>query len=266
MNSIFSFLNYKDYLRALSGESKVKGFQSQLALAAQCQRAYFSRVMNSEAHLTPEQAYGVASYLKLNEAEEDYFLELVNFARAGTKELKAKIKKRLLKIKSDSEDIKNRYKTATIADSAKAGVYYSSWHYAAIHIATGVENLQTPQAIARQLGVAEDLVESTLRTLEQFQLVTRNKDRWSYASGQIHLPRESMLTTMNHANWRHKALMGMENQRSEGLHYSVVHSHAGEDFENLKYLLLKTIDRAREIVDPSPNEQISCMTIDCFKL
>lgn len=266
MPSVFNYLEYKNYLEALIEESQIKGFQTRLAEAAQCQRAYFSRVMKGDAHLTLEQAYGIAKFLNLTGAGEDYFLDTISYARAGTPELRAKIKKRLIKMKAENEQIKNRLKAVPLGDGLKEGMYYSSWHWAAVHIATGIPTLQTPPAIAQHLGISILIVQSTLEVLEKFGLVKHHKGRWSYSSNQLHLPKESIMTTMNHANWRHKALMDMQRPSTDGLHYSVVHSHAAIDFERLKELLLSTINHTRKIVDPSPSEILSCVTLDCFKL
>ncbi len=266
MNSIFSYVEYKKYLDDLSEHSSIRGFRSRLAEAGQCQRAYFSRVMNTEIHLTPEQAYGITEFLGLSEAEASHFLDLVSFARAGTPKLRASLKRKIEKNRVEHEDLKNRYSMTQISDSAKEGLYYSSWHWAAIHLATGIPSLQTSAQIAGHLNLPEMTVEGTLRSLEQMKLVKKKKDRWVFDSADLHLPRHSVMTTMNHAHWRHQALMDSQKGKVENVHYSVVHTHSEEDFEKLRQLVISFIDSTRKVVGPSKNEMMSVICLDSFRV
>lgn len=266
MVNIFSYLDYKKYLKDLSSSAQVRGFQASLANAAQCQGAYLSRVLNSDPHLTQEQAAGISNYLHLSESEGNYFLDLVSYARAGSELLKSRIRRRLNKTKSEAEDLSHRYKTDSLEVGLNESVYYSSWLFAAVHIATGISDLQTSRAISTHLEVSEKSVLHVLHWLEKMNLIKQHKDKWVYGSGELHLPRESMMTAMNHANWRHRALMDIHNPNSTGLHYSVVHSHAIDDFDKLKEILLSSIDQSRKVVGTATNEDMSVICIDCFRL
>jgi uncharacterized protein (TIGR02147 family) len=266
MTSIFNYLAYKEFIKELIATAATRGFQGKIAKAAQCQPAYLSRILNSEAHLTLEQALGIADFLSLNEIESDYLLGLVSYARAGTPRLQAKLKKHLQKIKNDQENLNRRYQTTELGDGVKEGVYYSSWHWAAVHIATGIPGLQTSKSLAERLALPERTVLQSLETLKNMNLVRQQDGRWIYNSGQLHLSRESMMTAMNHSHWRYRALQDCQDPHSEGLHYSVVYSHSHKAFEPIKDLLLRAVDESRKLIQASEDEDLSVMCIDHFRL
>ncbi|MFX6794117.1 hypothetical protein ABTH15_20060, partial [Acinetobacter baumannii] len=76
--------DYKQFLLLqVAAHAGEYGYKSKLAVAAGCQKSFFSQVLNAHVHRTPEHALGLARFWKLNRLERDYFLELVNHARAG---------------------------------------------------------------------------------------------------------------------------------------------------------------------------------------
>jgi uncharacterized protein (TIGR02147 family) len=263
-------LNYSDYkvfLRAYIADSKgSRGASSAMADAAGCNRSYFSQVLNSHVHLTPEQALPLAQFMNLPPARERYFCLLVDHARAGTKKLRERIEKDLAAIRTEEETLDLRFKTKKLEPGERELFYYSSWIYAAAHVLTSVPAFQTEEALAQRIGLPLHQVQYVLAELEKYQLVQRKGPRWVLREGDLHVGRGSLLNSVNHSNWRNQAVLDSQKPGTESVHYTSVASMSLEDFKRLKAMVLQFIDESRVIVAASPEEDVVCTTIDFFRL
>jgi len=85
------------------------------------------------------------------------------------------------------------------------------------------------------------------------------------ASGRdLHLPKHSPLNSINHANWRQRAIAHIQLGQEEGLHYTGIHALSRADSERFAEMLRETILKTRQLVAPSPEEEMICFTFDYF--
>src|ERR1700722_8117600 len=109
--NLFENTDYKDVLHTqIAANRDRRGYRSELAQAAGCQLSFLSQALHSHVHLTPDHAAGLATFWGFDHDERDYFLELVNLARAGSQVLKKILLKRLEEIKDRHENLARRYK------------------------------------------------------------------------------------------------------------------------------------------------------------
>ena len=89
--TIFEFDDYKAYLKHFSARRPKggRGFRAEIARCASCQTAYVSQVLNSNANFSLEQAQALNKLLLHNKEEGQYFLLLVQFHRAGSRDLRS---------------------------------------------------------------------------------------------------------------------------------------------------------------------------------
>ena len=133
---IFNFVDYKAFLRAHL-KTKPKGgygFLSKLALGIHITSAQMSHVMRGGRDLSPEQALKAARQLGLTAPETNYFLEMVNYARAGSKELRDFSEQRLTLLKAEGLQVKNQVPTHQVLSDREKADFYSSWIYSAIRL------------------------------------------------------------------------------------------------------------------------------------
>src|SRR5262245_16853080 len=123
--SVFSFRDYKAFLRARMGSGR--GQIAALAQAAGCHRSYFSQVLHSHVQLTPEQAVGLGEFWERSRAELDFFCLLVDHARAGSPRLRARIEEKLDRLRREQENLSQRYQTAPVEPGERELLYYSAW-------------------------------------------------------------------------------------------------------------------------------------------
>jgi uncharacterized protein (TIGR02147 family) len=264
--ALFSHKDYKEYLRAAIESAQPKhGFITRLAEAASCQRSYLSQVIHGNAELTPDHALGLANFLKLNEKETDYFLLLVDHARAATPSLRDRTNKQLERIRKEQSNLANRVAARTVEVSAPEARYYSSWHWMAIHILSSVPAFRTRAAIAQRLGLPEPVVQAALEQLGKMGYIQKKGNQWSYAGGNLHLSRESPSIVQHHNNWRQRAVLNASMVDEESVHYTSVFTLSVRDFELLREKVLKWIDESRALIGPSDSEELACFCLDLFR-
>lgn len=266
MKAVFDFIDFREFILFLSQEEGAKrGFHSQLAEAAKCQRSYLSQVLKYKAGLTLDHAIGIGNHLHFDDAEMEYFLNLVNYDRAGTQELKTYYLNKIQSQQNSFLDLGKRFNVSLIEDAGHEQLYYSSWHWSAVHILTGVPGFQTVQKIATRLSLPIDFTIYTLERLELMGLVKKDTDNnWFVTKGKIHLSKSSIMNTINHNNWRQRATLTSPSSELKSLNYTAVQSISRDDFEVIKKIILKAIDNTRNIVIESKQEEVACLNFDLF--
>jgi hypothetical protein len=69
---------------------------------------------------------------------------------------------------------------------------------------------------------------------------------------------------MHHANWRQRALLKTQIPQSETIHYTALHTLSRKDIVKLKTLANQFIQESRDLVRPSKEEELVCITLDLF--
>ena len=264
--NIFEYNNYKIFLRETIKLSAERGYLTKLASAAGCQKSYFAQVLHHHVNFTPEHAINLCRFWNFDEAEEDYFIELVNYARAGTEILRNKIQKRLKQIKDDQLVLAKRFNTGNIFDEQSQAYYYSSWLISAIHMALTIPELQSIKALAKHFRIEENEVSRILNRLQEIGLVSCKRNAWFTTNKMIHLPRNSIFNSMNHLNWRNQSIADAQTQKNDSIHYTSIASLSKKDFYDIQQLVLKFIDQKRKIIEPSKEEVLGCFTCDWFEV
>jgi len=266
---VFSFLDYKAYLRHTEEIRKnfERGFRTKLAATIDCHSGFVSNVLNGSAHFSPEQITAIAKFLGLKAAEQKYLYTLLQFARAGTSELKSFIKNELETLQEEQLNIKRRvgnYKSLSESDQA---IYYSSWHYTAIHLITMIPSYRTAPSIAAALQLPEAMTKKALFFLVQTGLLAEKKNG-EFETGQvaIHLDRESPHIRQHHTNWRVAAIRSLADDQPTDLHYSTISTIAKSDADKLRAEMILMIENYVETVRPSKEEEMIAFNLDFYSL
>jgi uncharacterized protein (TIGR02147 family) len=270
MTEIYSFTDYRAFLRqtiAAAAESERSwGGITRWATSAGFQRSHGSRVLSGDKDLSAEQALATAEFLKLNEIETDYFLLMVDFAKAGTKPLKDRLQRKLKAIKKEKDSLAAKIHQPHIESRYEESLYYSAWYWSAIHILTSVPGFSTPAKIAAKLRLPLPLVEMTLTQLGEQKLIKKQNGHWSFSSSSIHLPKNSAMISVHHNNWRQRAIADAQDFQSEALHYTVVQSISAADQEKFQAKLVRVIEEFQRLAIPSQPEELVSFCCDFFKL
>lgn len=265
--SVFDFDDYKEFLRGQAKENQeARGYKSAMAAAAGCQRSVFSQVLGGKMELSRDHAAELSRFFALSPDEEEYFVLLVDLARAGSKRLVSLIRRRLGELKMKRVQPSARIAEGNILDAERRTLYYSSWYWSAIHILTSIPEYQIAADISRRLELPLGLVQKTLASLETMGLVKSSGRKWVATKKLIHLASDSPLNEINHSHWRLRAIQDIQRSGDESIHYSSVCALSRADYERLKGMLMEQVMKERELIVPSDEEELYCLSHDLFRI
>ena len=265
--SVFEFSSYKSYLLASTGgKSARRGEKMALARASKCQPTYISQVLYGKAELSLEQAERLNHYFAHGKEEALYFLLLVQKGRAGTQPLRNIFEAQLEDMLAKRLDLTERLGKKTTLGLEEQATYYSSWQYAAVHIALTIPRLQTKESLSRYLSVPKSRIIEILDFLESVGLAQKLGSKYGPGESEIRLGKDSPNIIKLHSNWRLRAIESLERESVSELHYSGVVSLSREDALTVKSIFLEAIRESTAKIRASKEEELRCISIDFFSV
>ena len=192
MNTIFSYLDYQQFLRDYYEEKKKETFYfsyrfmgGKIGLDA----GFLVKVLQGKMHLSLKSVASIAKYFKFDSKETEYFETLVRYGRAVSEsEIKAFFEK-LLSLKDIDTDpvLTNQYE------------FYQKWYYSAIRELLGFYDFKGDfHALAAKLSpkISAKEAKKAVALLEQLKLIYKDdsgqyrqstsfittKDKWKSAA------------------------------------------------------------------------------------
>jgi len=262
---IYTYNNYRDFVKAWEQKTSIRGARSQLAKASKTSPSWITRVLNGEVQLTPDHALGIATFFGFNEHETDYFLLLIDLERAASTNLKLRIQEKLDKLKNENRKIASSIKLNHSFSPESSNIYYSSWIYSVIHVACMIK----PQSIfelAQILRLSEITTLRFVNELVEIGVLKKEGIYWASRISSIHLPSNLPNVKTIHSSWRNHTIQRLHEGDDSGLHYSAVHCLSQADIDNIHLMLKKAIMRCRQVIENSPSEVMSVLCMDWYKL
>lgn len=265
--SVFEFKSYKSYLEAKTGEPGTrKGLKASLAKAADCQPTYISQVLHGKAHLSLEQAEKLNRHFSHSKEERQFFLLLVQKERAGTTSLRDHFDEGIRELLDRRLVLTKRLGAKVVLDQLSQSTYYSSWIFAAVHIALTIPELRTREALSNHLAVPIAKITETLEFLISVNLALQVGSEFHVGESQIRLGNDSKNILKHHSNWRIQALESFDRESLTDFHYSGVVSLSTADVIRVKNLFLEVVKDSQAIVKDSKEEALYSIGIDFFTL
>lgn len=266
---VTEFSQYKQVIADnIKQNQNLRGYSSLLAKAAGCSRSFLSQVLapNLDVDLTRDHAIGLCQFWNYDELETNYFLLLVDLARARFPRLTEFLKSQIEKAKRDLKNLSRQVQKEPLSSLAAETHYYSKWETAAIHILLTIPEYRHVKKISERLQMELNEVEKILKNLIELDLVERNSSEYQPKNKDMNLSETSPLSAVNHANWRMKAVTALQKRGSDNLHFSSIFSMSREDLKKLREMIRKFILESRHMIINSPAEELVCLNIDCFKV
>lgn len=264
---IFDFINYKEFTRSKVAfyPKKGHGIYRKLGLHIGLNSVAISQVFKGQRELTLEQALGVCEFFNLTPLEQEYYLLMVQYERAGNHKLKKVFLNKLNEIQTKSQNLKNRLIHSQEVTLEAKSIYYSHWVYSGVRITSSLEDGQTIEQLAEKLDLPlSDLVE-IMEFLIENGLCKRVDNKYTTGVGMTHLDALSPLAVSHHHNWRIKAMEKMTVKDQEQVFYTIPVSISKTDLKNVRKKIVGFIEEINKIVQPSPAETVACLNIDWFK-
>lgn len=263
---LYDFTDYKDFLKALFESSKEHGFKSSVAESLGTPSSFLSQVLHREVHFSQDHAYKLAQFLNLRESETEYLILLVSLARCASLEYRKHLMKKIEKLRSDAKVLSKRFENKSEVENLRHQIlYYTTVEYSMVHLLLGIEEYQSVDKLEQRMQLDHQTLNKILSDLEEMDLVER-KDvaKWQRKAGSVHLPKESPLSALNHTLWRDLAKRKIISKGETSFHYSAQHTLSKSDYEKIRGLVLELIDKSRDVVSKSGDEELIALQVDLF--
>ena len=265
--NIFQFKDYRSYIKQRLEQKKgIFGYRTRLAKAIGCHKSYLSQILSGSANMTLDQVANLSFFWDLSDDETDYFLDLVISDRVGSNALTKIVQRRMSKKRQKQFEISKRMGEVKSLPENDQSIYYSNWYWSAIHVLVSIPSYNNLKEISERLGLEVHLVQKVLGGLKEMGLVKKKKDQWTIRENELFLPKASAFNTMNHLNWRQRALFDLQQAKTDSIHYTNVHALSKNDCEKFYEEVLKCLEKTKEIVRPSNEEEMICFTCDVFRV
>ncbi len=267
--TIFNYSSYRDYLKDLLKSRPKQGYGEISKWAASCQvhPTLMSLVLKGERDLSPEQGFALGKHLELTTLEHEYFVQMIHLARAGTKEFRDHLNKKLSSIKTEATLVKKRFQhESELSDDAKL-VFYSSYIYSAMRLLCDThKNGVTLEQLAMRFNIRRSELVPKLEFLEKWGLVKRSHDHYQMGPARTMVSRDSTHVIKHHQNWRMQAMMKSERLSEDELMFTCPMALSKKDFENFRIELTHLIQKFSTMLKDSESENIGCFNVDWFWL
>ena len=267
---IFEFIDYRKFVvnRLKNLPKRGHGQFRRISEHLGMHTTAVSQVFRGIKDFTLEQGSDLCDYLELPDTEAEYFMSLLQWARAGTSRLRDRLHAQIRAAQERYQSISHRVPESSKLENEVLATFYSQWFYSGVRIASSLPNCRTPSSIATKLGLPLSVVEHVLRFLLQTGLCMNNEQGDVVVGPKnTHLDSKSPFIPRHHANWRLKAMENLgTTPAKEFLAYSGLMSLSKKDAARIRASLTDEIERTVEAVQPSPAEELYCLNLDWFRV
>lgn len=264
---VFDYENYKQCVNDWVKEQPKNGYGyfSRMAQHLDTNSVAISQTFKGSRELNLDQAAKICGFMGLDTRETDFFLLLVQKARAGSVPLRDVLNRQISELKKNRQSIKNRIEHQQLSETDKS-IFYSNWYFVAVWLAATLPNGNSIPEIALRLRIPESVVGNVLQFLTEKSLLVKHLGRYEFGQNVIHVPQESIFVNKHHLNWRMKALQAMDRKDEFNLHYTAPVSLAQDLIPKIHEQLLQLIQSNSQKIAQSPSEEMMCLNIDWFKI
>lgn len=265
---VFDFTDYKDFVLKWVENRPRKGRGEFLAMAhaMNVHTTLVSQIFKGARDLSLEQADALADHLTFSSAERRYFLDLVNYSRAGTKKLKSFYLHSLKDQKREADRLQKRLKVKRTLSDAEKAIFYADAIYSYIHLLTYLPDMNTVEKIAARVKRDKQVVEDVVDFLLSANLLKKTSQGLKPSTMTTHVDAHSPYVLMHHRNWRLKAIE-RQGQRDPGdLFYSGQLTMSRQDYDRCKEVLRKALEEMYMIMGPSESEEVYNFNFDFYPL
>lgn len=267
MRTLYEHESYLDYLTERLGAAGTRtGLRKKAAEAIGCHPTQLSQIMTGRIHLNAEQAEAMNLFLGHDDTEAEYFIALVDLARAGTPALRSRLQARVRQFQASRQKISARVMTSESIPVEKKHEFYRTWLYAAIHVLVTVPEYRSTRALAKRLRIRESRIANAVQFLVEIGLLQSIDGEYRVGTNFVHLDQSAPEIYQHHRNWRLRTMEGFEQPHPEDLHYSGTLTVSRADVEAIRQVVLDTVSRVSGVVKKTQPEEAYVLGLDFFRL
>jgi uncharacterized protein (TIGR02147 family) len=266
--NIFEQNDYKEALKLYirkKGKAK-RGTYKNLAEYLGVHATLISQILSGSKDFTEEQIFSACDFLGISKLETQYLWILVQIERAGSVRLKNHYVELKDQLRNESLQLSNRVQRNHELTESEKAIFYSSWLYSVVHVATTLDRKVDFEFICERFHLAPAKAREILDFLIQIQMIKEKEGRFLPGTTSTHLEKKSPFIVKHHTNWRLKAIEATENLLDEELIYSANFTISKKDFARLREDMVQVIQNFLSVVKDSPAEDIAQFNLDFFWL
>lgn len=271
--NLYDFDNYKKALKAfMSYRRQIFGGKftfEKMAIHCGVQKTYLSKVMNSHAHLNPDQLFSACEYLKLSLDEIEFLLLLRESEIALNAKRGDLLNKKIDRIRIDKLKI-----TSEIQSHSLESVEPHKWEYFTnielqlIHLFLTIPQYsKNPELICDKIGIEKNGLFLLINKLKDWNLVQSKNNKYLTTDPNLHLPEDSPVFQIFSILNRIKTIEKIKKTKldsTEDYFFSVIFSSELKFQNILKKKLLDLIKETQTEVVKQKSEQVYQLNIDFF--
>ncbi|MEN0060321.1 MAG: DUF4423 domain-containing protein [Bdellovibrio sp.] len=144
--------------------------------------------------------------------------------------------------------------------------YYEGWLFTAIHMCTLVPRLRTPTAMKDYLNIPVAQIKEALEILLSLGLVSLQAGQYFNTQKRIHLSKQGLTLKKHHSNWRLQSISSLDRKQSEDLHYTSIMSISKSAAEEIKRIILNSIQECEPVIKTAKDECVVALAVDLFEV
>lgn len=263
---VFTFQDYKSLVRAWIHNQPKQGYGQfrKMAESLGVGSVLISQIFKGDRDLNLDQAHKLTLHMTLTHLETDYFLLLVQWARAETPDLREFLRTKIEILQKNSQSLKNRIDTDAELSEVDKARFHSDWLYSGIRNLIAVPGYQDVKKISTKLDLPLSVVQEAVDFLLQTGLCRLQKGKIEVGPKITHLEASSPFIKNRQIQWRMKAIDAMNHRESNHLFYTCPMSLSVKTKQEVRDRLLQAIQEIIADVKESPSEEVACLNIDWF--
>lgn len=226
----------------------------------------FSQMLSGSRELTEDHAYLLCEHMGFSDLQQEYFLCLVQIARAAHPQYIEHLKKKRQQIRDHALAISAAEEEKQTLNEKDQAEFYSSWIYAAIHLFCDMNPKGTNfEEIQKEFNLPKDRLTQILDFLIRVRLLEIKSG--NYKTGPIViLVDDSPFIYRHHSNWRLRAMERSANLRPNELMLTAPLAISEKDFWKLREKMLGFIGEVQTTIEDTQAEKLVCFNMDLFEV
>lgn len=266
--NIFKYANYKLYVneKIKSLPKRGHGEYRRIAQFVGLHTTSISQIFKGTKDLSLEQAAKLSQYLGLSELESDYFLNLIEFEKAGSMELKILIESRIRKIQNHALDLVNKIPKDKVLSDSERSKFYSLWYYSAIRLLVDIPEYQNRELIANRLGLPLKTVNDAIDFLLSLGLLENETGKLKSGLKRTFIESSSNLVARHHTNWRLKTIERLDTlEYLKDFVFTAPMTISIADGVKIREILSQAVEEIMKINTASKSEEFYILNMDWLK-
>ncbi len=265
---IYDFCDYREYIELkLRRPEYGRGAKAQLAEHLGCQPSFVSQVLKDKSTFSLEQAFKLNRFFKHNALEQEYFMVLVEWDRAGTLELKKYFQSKREALVEKSKLIENQMSYDELSQE-DAIAYFNNFHHVQIRNLIDIPALKNKKNLQKHMGITVKDFDTALGFLKEKGLVIEN-EQGELLQGQtrIHIKKESPLAKYANITARMQIIKKYDEIGYDSLNYGSYMTLPKKSFEEFKKRFVALIVDLNNHLEEEPEaEMMAALIVDFMEI